>query len=142
MDIKEILFSYLYQIAEQHNLTVHIEEESSPIPTCTISEKKSIFLNYTGIGERYHAFQFAHELGHYLNGDREHCECDGVILDIKREYYANKTGTRLLLTGLSKNNIYFSSLYDLLEFCGIPFDMVTYVNQLVKYNYPTLIPSI
>ncbi len=43
MDIKEILFSYLYQIAEQHNLTVHIEEESSPIPTCTIPEKKSIF---------------------------------------------------------------------------------------------------
>ena len=45
MDIKEILFSYLYQIAEQHNLTVHIEEEGSPIPTCTIPEKKSIFLN-------------------------------------------------------------------------------------------------
>ena len=81
MDIKEILFSYLYQIAEQHNLTVHIEEESSPIPTCTIPEKKSIFLNYTGIGERYHAFQFAHELGHYVNYPRMNSGAWWFVID-------------------------------------------------------------
>lgn len=139
MDIKDILFGFLYEIAKKYKLDVNLEEPGSPIPTCVVPEDRNIFLNYTDIGKRKQAFQFAHELGHYLNGDQEHCDCDSAILDIKREYYADRTATKLILKGLSKNNIYFSNLYDLMEICAIPFNMVDCVNELITNQYPSLI---
>lgn len=111
MDIKDILFGFLFEIAKEYKFDVNLD------------------------------FQFAHELGHYLNGDQERCDCDSAILDIKREYYADRTATKLILKGLSKNSIYFSNLYDLMEICAIPFNMVDCVNELITNQYPSLIAS-
>lgn len=142
MDLKETLFNFLYQIAKNNELNVNVEEEGSPIPSCVIPEDKHIFLNYTDVGERKQPLIFAHELGHYLNGDEFHCDYDSVVLDIKREYYADRTGAQLILEGLYKNNIYFSNLYDLMRSCAFSFYLAEDISKMIKQKYSTLIPVI
>ena len=57
MDIKDILFGFLFEIAKEYKLDVNLEEPGSPIPTCVVPEDRNIFLNYTDVGERKQAFQ-------------------------------------------------------------------------------------
>lgn len=124
------MLNYLLKIAKNKDIAVEIVEDHCIIPTCSVPKEKYIFLNFTGIGEKYWAFRLAHEIAHIVNEDELRFSCDTQVVDAQREYRAHKTAVGLIYQYTQDCGIHFDNLYDFLNFGGIPFDMADYAYDL------------
>lgn len=118
------VMNWLMDYAFDHQISVILTRYLNPhMPSISDGNNRLTVINMNWHNKNEIPFCFAHEIGHILNGDQGQHKFSAHSVDIKEEYQANLTGTKLLIRYAKSRDINIGNPVSFCEQFGIPTEL-------------------
>lgn len=120
MCLKDDLMQTLTDFTWDHHFGLEIGQFKPDFRSCAIPEDNLIVINTNWKDKEEVPFSFAHEIGHFMNGDDGVRYYDSATINNKCEYAANLFAIRFILKFCERYSLHFTNPITFCEQFGVP----------------------
>mgnify|MGYP001854025178 FL=1 len=120
MCLKDDLMQTLTDFTWDHHFGLEIGPYKPGFRSCSIPEDNLIIINTNWKNKEEVPFSFAHELGHFMNGDDGIRYYDSATINNKCERGANEFAVKFILNFCKRYGLTFSNPITFCEQFGVP----------------------
>ncbi len=120
MCLKNDLMQTLTDYTWNHHISLDIGAYKPDFRSCAIPEDNLIIINTNWKDKEEVPFSFAHEIGHFMNGDDGVRYYDSATINNKCEYAANLFAVRFILKFCERYDLHFTNPITFCEQFGVP----------------------
>lgn len=120
MCLKNELMQILMDYTWDHHFGLDIGPYKPDFRSCSIPEDNLIIINTNWKNKEEVPFSFAHELGHFMNGDDGIRYYDSATINNKCERGANEFAVKFILNFCKRYGLTFSNPITFCEQFGVP----------------------